>query len=148
MVLSGHLDAQAVLPTDDERVRFPLQVDLHQVTGIESPGIKHWLGFIRAVSARGPVTLTQCPPVMTRTFSLIYGATASAQVESVLAPYRCTICRHEDLRELQVGVDLDPQNYEAAPAHRTCERCGGIAEFDELPEAYFSFLAMSRPTAN
>jgi hypothetical protein len=144
MQLRGRLDGVAELPMSDERIQFPLEVDLGLVTGVDSPGVRAWIGFIRAVTARGPVRLAHCPTVMTKMFSMIYGCTGQAHIDSVLAPYTCRMCKHEELCELHIGADIDPTHYDADPPAQTCSSCGALSEFDEIAESRHPDLPLVR----
>ena len=69
--------------------------------------------------------------------NLISNFTAGGEVESIFVPFSCTGCKSE-LAGLFKAVDLKKQQLKLPELK--CQKCGGKAVFDDIPEEYFGFL--------
>jgi len=133
--IEGDLDET----TDFGRVSHPgggtLTIDLGGVRRINSCGVREWVNFIRAITAKGPVRLTRCSIAIVEQLNMVFNFRAGAAVESFLAPYCCSAC------EASSVVMLTPAEVAGGvPPARRCEACGGSSTLDDLPQRYLAFL--------
>lgn len=112
----------------------PLRLDVGDVEQVNSCGVREWIHFVQQLADRAtPLELVSCPPVFVRQLNMISNFGGNARVRSVLLPYWCRSCGHEDL------VEHDPFSGAPLPETRPCSACGATAEFDDLPDTYLSF---------
>ncbi|MEQ8277188.1 MAG: hypothetical protein RMA76_30790 [Deltaproteobacteria bacterium] len=118
-----------------------LRLDLSGVARINSCGVREWLNFVRAVEASGGrVILERCSSAIVGQLNLIYNFTGKhGEVCSVLAPYACDDCGHEEDRliELEAGADV-----EALTGPSDCPSCNAQMEFADLPDYYLQFFVL------
>lgn len=112
----------------------PVRVDLSMVEQINSCGVREWLHFVQRIDARNaPIELVRCPPTFVRQLNMISNFAGGAEVRSVLLPYWCPACGHDDYVELSLPSDRP------IPETRACASCGQPADFDDVPDAYLAF---------
>ena len=139
ITLTGIIDEFAELLPLVDRVEPPTTVDLGGVEFINSVGVRQWTGFLRALLARGPVTLRNCSEPMVLLFNMATVAVEGAVVESLQAPYACTHCSADEQVELVVARDLADGAASTAPEF-PCKSCDGLLRFAGLPQRYLAFL--------
>ena len=114
----------------------PVAIDLGEVRGINSCGVREWVRFIAELSSRGlPLSLERCPPIFVHNMSEIANFAGAAEVRSIYLPYYCAACEENRLRLVPVSERLP----EVAAEVQTCT-CGQPMEFDDLVDSYFAFL--------
>lgn len=140
-------DQIALIGLIDEDARFEevlgslpasCALDLREVVGINSTGVREWMGFITDLSAGRDIVLRRCSVVFVTQINIISGFTGRARVESVMAPYVCGMCdavadRLVDLTAEDVAGQL------SLPL--PCAQCGAPMLFDDLPDEYLSFAS-------
>ncbi len=126
-------------------VRGDVVFDMGEVNRITSYGVREWMGMLRQLHGRY-VGFIHCKPAIVAQFNMITGFGCGGQLISLYAPYVCARCGAES--ELLIDLRRDAGMIENfALPERRCEACGGESEFDDLPEAYFSFFSgTSAPT--
>ncbi len=139
IALSGVIDEFAELMPLVERTASPVTVDLGGVEFINSVGVRQWTGFLRALLARGPVTLRNCSEPMVLLFNMATVTVDGAVVESLQAPYACTHCSADEQIELVVARDLTEGASSTTPEF-PCKSCSGSLRFAGLPRRYLAFL--------
>ncbi|MBN21870.1 MAG: hypothetical protein CL678_11370 [Bdellovibrionaceae bacterium] len=115
-----------------------LWVNVKGISRINSVGVKAWIQYFQKLKESGvEVRIQECSTAMVEQMNLIKNFMAGAEVESIYVPFGCTQCGAElvgnftlkKIKELEFEIpDLK------------CTKCGGSAEFDDVPEEYFSFL--------
>src|SRR5438105_2558266 len=97
-----------------ENTRFPaveslasadtLQIDLSGVEQINSCGVREWIRFVTRAS-RSAVTLelVRCPPAIVRQLNMISNFSGGGSVKSVMLPYYCADCGHEERQLLELS---------------------------------------------
>jgi hypothetical protein len=117
----------------------PLQglvFDLQDVVQINSCGVREWIHFVRALStASRPYAFRRCSPAIVRQLNMISNFAGTADVESVMLPYYCDNCSHEENRELALAAGPLP----SIETETECPVCQGALTFDDLAETYLSF---------
>jgi hypothetical protein len=139
LVLAGAITEEADFSfLDALRGAERVAIELGDVEQINSCGVREWIHFVTRLSAAAlPAELVRCSPAFVRQLNMISNFRGSAQVRSVLAPYYCEGCGHEETVEVALPEGQDPPPL--APTV-TCPRCGGEAEFDDLINTYLAFL--------
>ena len=145
VVISGIIDEYADFSSLSQRAQQSLNVDLSQVTRMNSSGIRTWIQSI--MRHKIELNLTNCSPVVVEQFSMIPEFIGkNGFVESFQAQFICGSCGTETQDTFQVGVDVFPgQNYSDHVLEKTCPSCGQSMDFDHNPEIYFSFLRTMKP---
>lgn len=115
-------------------------IDLDGVVRITSFGVREWMGFIDDISHRS-VYLARTRPSFAAQFNMIAGFGGSAKLVSLYAPYVCNACDHEFDAPIDLREDHETVAQLAAPA-RSCPKCGeDDTELDDLPDAFFEYVA-------
>lgn len=115
-----------------------LQVSCKGVTRINSVGVKLWIQYFSALrKAKVSLRFTECPPILVQQMNMISNFALAAEVSSLYVPFSCEKCGTE-LVGLFNTPDIQKLNFEI-PALK-CTKCGGSAEFDDVPAEYFAFL--------
>ena len=120
-----------------------IEIDLSLVSRINSCGVREWLNFVRELEARGGrVVLTRCSSAIVGQLNLIYNFLGkSGEVRSVMAPYVCDECGHEEDRLIALE---DSPDIEVLTAEAECPKCAELMEFADLPDYYLQFHTMRR----
>lgn len=117
--------------------------DLDGVRRITSFGVREWLGALKTLAAEA-YCFVNARPALVSQLNMVVGFAGHGALVSLYLPYVCDACD----TEAEVLVDLRAEEEQlpggTPPPHR-CESCGEQAEFDDLPEAYLSFVASQRP---
>jgi len=113
--------------------------DLAGVDRITSFGVREWVNALKDLDSTY-YGFVGCRPSMMTQFNIVSNFAGDGDVISFYSPYACDACG----KEFQVLVDvrdhyLQVQSLEAPAA--PCPECSGDAEFDDLPDIYFSFVA-------
>ncbi|MEK6580396.1 MAG: hypothetical protein AABZ55_14310 [Bdellovibrionota bacterium] len=115
-----------------------LFITLKDVPRINSVGVKTWIKYFESVKANGTkITYVGCSSAIVEQINLISNFTCGGTVESIYAPYSCTVCKCELLSLFKIE-DLKKLNFEMPESK--CVKCGGKAIFDDIPEEYLSFF--------
>lgn len=136
--LSGSIEESVSL----DKLLGPAAPEMHvyckEVTRINSVGVKGWIKYFSDAKAKcTQFKFFECAPAIVEQINLISNFTAGGTVESIYVPYTCRQCRAE-LLGLYKTEDLKRMNNNIPPLK--CSKCGGMAEFDDIPEEYFNFL--------
>jgi eukaryotic-like serine/threonine-protein kinase len=138
VTIGGEIDESAVFARDPG-LHGRVTVDLQGVTRLNSCGVRHWLDFIGSLQGAEELVLRRCAVPFVTQLNTVVGLHGGARVESIMAPFACQDCGAESVREI-VLTDETVEDPESAVVGGTCAECGGVIEFDELPERYFAFL--------
>lgn len=115
---------------------------LAEVRRINSCGVREWVNFVRDLPNVTELTFTHCSPAIVTQLNMIFNFRGAAKVRSFFAPYICESCGTEDEKLLDVQSQFSSGQYNRVPDF-SCEKCGQVMEFDDLPERYLSFLSES-----
>lgn len=109
-----------------------------EVSRINSVGVKGWIKYFLDAKEKGSrLKFFECSPAIVEQINLISNFTAGGQVESIYIPYSCQQCRAELLGLCKAE---DAKRMISGVPSLKCSKCGGTAEFDDIPEEYFNFL--------
>lgn len=116
-----------------------LVVHCKDVLRINSVGVKLWIKYFQTCSEKGTkLTFTDCSPAIVEQINLVYNFTFGGTIESIVVPFVCTSCRTELLGAFKVE---DLKKIQLKIPDLKCTKCGGKAEFDDLPDVYLGFLS-------
>jgi hypothetical protein len=122
-----------------------LILELAEIERISSFGIREWVDFIGAVSAKvSSLWFVECAPKVVDQFNMVANFGGRGQLISFYAPYRCDYCDDDRRRLVQVAAEWEELKIGKLP-ERVCESCGNAEYFDEDPLTFFSFLQTHPP---
>jgi anti-anti-sigma regulatory factor len=138
VTIGGEIDEGAQFARD-HGLQGRVTVDLEGITRLNSCGVRHWLDFVGSLAGVQELTLRRCAVPFVTQLNTVMGMRGTARVESIMAPFACRDCGAESVREVKLSGEIldDP---ESAVVEGKCAECGGVVEFDDLPERYFAFL--------
>jgi hypothetical protein len=114
--------------------------DLDGVRRITSYGIREWIAAIGALQAS--YYFIRCRPAVVSQFNMVQSFGGRGQLVSLYAPYACSSCGNE----IEVLIDRrHPSAHALAPPTLPCPSCGAAAEFDDIPESFFSYVSAAPP---
>jgi len=119
-----------------------LVLDMAEVTRITSFGVREWINALRNIKANF-YCFINCRPSILAQFNMVASFGGEGVLVSFYAPYVCPECDHEEDRLIDLRRDYAVAVADE-PGPIKCSSCGAESEFDEIPEAYFSYVA-SRP---
>ena len=115
-----------------------MDLQLREVLRINSVGVKAWIKYFQGIAAKGiQLRFLECSTAIVEQVNLISNFTCGGKVESIFVPFCCSKCSTE-LLGLFKCEDLKKINFEIPDLK--CSKCGGAAQFDDIPEEYFGFL--------
>jgi anti-anti-sigma regulatory factor len=124
-----------------------LLLELAEIERISSFGIREWVDFISAVSAKvQSLWFVECAPKVIDQFNMVANFGGTGHLVSFYAPYRCDYCDDDRRRLVQVAQEWEQLKTGKLP-ERICESCGNAEYFDEDPLTFFSFLQSHPPVA-
>ena len=116
-----------------------LVVSMRDVRRFASWGMSEWMSFLRINAAR-EIYLVECSTYAVSQINLVTGLLGHARLVSFYASYRCGSCSEE--RETLFLVPRDRAAIrELAGSHQECVACGGRAQLEEYPAAFFDAIA-------
>jgi hypothetical protein len=138
VTVAGDIDESTVIASD-HGLGGRVVVDLGGITRINSCGVRQWLDFLGSLDGVEELVLRRCAVPFVTQLNTVAAMRGPAAVQSIMAPFACRDCGAETVEELPLeGAVL--QDPEGAMPEGTCSQCGGVTEFDDLPERYFAFL--------
>jgi hypothetical protein len=143
---SGFLNEEADFAALPEPQSKNVILNLEQLEGSNSLGLKKWINWITPVSKQVQLTLEKAPPEIVQQMSILSGfVPKGANISSIYVPYYCESCGNEENVLFENGSGFYTGTEETKPGYRIdderpCNQCGGSMEADVLPESYFKFL--------
>jgi len=136
-LVDEHFDGFGKLQPDVKTI----VINVTGMTRMTSFGVRQWLRGMDALPKTvSDVYLLCCPTFFVDQLNMVLNFGGTAQVLTVMAPYTCPSCGVESGEVVDVLTDRAALAKGIVPA-KECARCGGVLEFDETPESYFSFVA-------
>lgn len=136
--LTGDIDETCDFGDLARRLRGTVRFNLGEIRRINSSGVREWVDFIGMLDEVDELIFSHCSPSVIIQINMIYNFAGRARIRSFYAPYSCADC-HREASKL-VDVRDTPQSIDELLPEHTCEDCGGVLEFDEIPERYLAFL--------
>ena len=110
-----------------------VRIDLSGVERISSVGVRSWINFMdKLMLQEMQVMLDGCSVAIVRQLSMISQFRGHGVVRSVYAPYYCSDCNTEQLRLIDLSIDVGPQLKKPV----ACPTCGAQLELDEEESLY------------
>jgi len=138
--LSGAVDEFASLDILLEELphNVPVRIDLTHVDRINSVGVRNWIVFVDKLRLHHiEVELDGCSVVIVRQMNMILQFRGHGVVRSAYAPYYCSRCKKEQLRLIDLTVDVATQLHAPLP----CPTCGTVLDLDEEEQLYTELQA-------
>ena len=139
VVVRGEIDGEVALASVIGNLPLEARIDTEGIGRMNSQGLRQWISYFQRHSeAGGRITYLHCSPAFTNHVSMIVSYCRGSQVESVIGPFFCPSCgtRLEKLIQTSSGLSSLKEQLKA----QKCPKCGQEAQFDEVPQEYFSFL--------
>jgi DNA-directed RNA polymerase subunit RPC12/RpoP len=110
--------------------------DFDGVARITSYGVREWM--IAMGELQGSCFFVRCRPALVSQFNIVRNFAGRGQLVSFYAPYVCSSCG----KEFELLMDRRYQRpIPVLALHEVkCPACGAIAEFDDIPETFFSYI--------
>jgi hypothetical protein len=136
--ISGRVDEYARFPAVSEPAPGQIRLDLGQVWGLNSVGIREWARWLRSLPRACTVIYEQCPVPVVEQLNAAPGLlTANVRIDSFQMPYHCEHCN----REIIASIATTDALASAVPSSVQCPGCDSVATPDVVVEQYLGFLA-------
>jgi hypothetical protein len=107
---------------------------------INSVGVKNWVRYFESLKKTSlNIVFEHCSPAIVEQVNMISNFLQGYPMVSVYVPFACTKCGSELVGHFEVEA-LKKLKFEIPTLN--CTKCGGVAEFDDIPEEYFNFLIL------
>lgn len=140
VTLSGALDENAKLEALFAQLSGDTVFNMRDVERVNSMGVHRWIPLITKLSAKHKVMFDEISYALVQNANVVANLFGSGHVRSCMAPYFCSKCK------ANVTLAVTQQEVASAmhePPAKTCDRCKGQLEFDEL-DNYFGFFKARR----
>ena len=141
VIFSGVINGSASLTALASQLSGNIVFDTFAVSRIDSLGVREWLNFITRLTNVDKITLVRCSPAIVTQLNNVDNFRGEASVESVAAPFYCNDCDAEHLEIIDTCANIETPVELIDRNEHHCRQCGAAAEFDDLVERYFQFLA-------
>lgn len=143
--LIGNLNEDAEVILSDLKTDLDRDIifNFHEVTMINSCGVRAWINFFREVTENKEVVFEHCTPVVVGQINMIPNFLGHGKITSVYADFACDSCGATELRLYEKGKNLPDNPEEVVTENIACKACGGELEMEELEEEFFAFLEAS-----
>lgn len=113
-----------------------LVINCRDVKKINSNGVKAWINFFQSFNSKNDVTFSQMSIVLVEQLNSVMNFACDGKIESIMVPFLCSDCSKESSHLMDTSFLRSMSSI----ANAKCPHCEGHAEFDDMPEEYFSFL--------
>lgn len=122
-----------------------LEIDTAGVRTINSVGIREWIKYFTGLRKSGvKLSFTHCSAPIVYQINMFANFISADEVRSIYLPFLCSSCSQEQYSLLEIkGQSLAP---DWSPANIPCDKCSGVAVFDDVPSEYFNFLVRTIKT--
>ncbi|MCA9580587.1 MAG: STAS domain-containing protein [Myxococcales bacterium] len=129
--ISEASDFGALLEAAGPKVRL----DLKGLKRINSSGVREWMRFITSLANGREIELHHVSPPFVQQLNIVANFAGGSKIVSVMLPYVCDACGHEEERVLEVAGSAPAELPEIQ-----CGECDEAMAFDDIPDSYFGFL--------
>lgn len=142
-VLAGRLDDTCHLGEVVQRLPAgDVALDTSGVAFVNSIGMREWVRLIRALRARGAVTLEAVSDVLMVQMNLFAEFRGAVRISSFHAAYACGGCGNEASLRVDAVAHADALRRMIAPP-LPCPECGAAMELADFPERYLGIFTTS-----
>jgi hypothetical protein len=143
--VAGTIETNFDLSRFAKQTRGVVLIDLDQVRRINSYGVRQWSRAVRDLPATY-LGFARCRPPMVMQFNITTNFAGRGHLMSMYLPFSCETCGHLSDRLMDV-LEQSSAIKAFEPPEVTCASCGHPAVFDDIPRAYFSYVARVPPAA-
>ncbi len=135
LAVSGQVNENFAFDDLDFSDADTVQLDLNEISLMNSSGVKRWFKFIEAIPASTKIIYQNVPPIIVTQMNIVEGfLSPNAEVETFYAPY------FDDENDEEIKRLLKPSDIVDKKAPELKNDSGEELEFDALEETYFKFL--------
>lgn len=116
-----------------------LVFDCEAIVFVNSFGMREWVRFVRALSARGTVTLQRVADTLMSQMNLIPELAHRLRIASFHAQYVCPTCGAEAVPLIDAIAHAEELAALRAPTV-PCTECGAAMELGDFPERYLGLF--------
>lgn len=140
--LSGHIneDAEAQLIELLDKVGPKCVLNLKDIAGVNSLGVRAWIHFIRNFENNRTVIFEECTPELVYQMNMIPNFKGNSTIRSLYARYICENCSHQQLQLFKFEKNMPKTSQEISIPEITCPQCSNRMEMEEFEDEFFSCL--------
>ncbi len=135
VMVSGSFDEYCNFDDVDLDIQMKVDVNLKNVTFINSPGVRNWINFIHDVSLSREVTFVECPTIVMEQFFMIYDFGGKGEIKTFYVPYYCSKC-DESSEILVLSEDYLKEKIDLEDMGVKCSKCNEPMEIEEEIDKY------------
>ena len=137
--VKGNVDEDANFTPPDLGSSTTVALDLHEVTAINSVGIREWIKWVKTMPASVKLSVRRCPKIIVDQINMVAGfLPAGTVVESFYVPYYADASGNEKMVLFNNGNEF--KNGEVFPPGEVKDDAGEVMEMDVIEAKYFKFL--------
>lgn len=141
IAIRGILDEDLPYEALNKLARGHTVLDLDGVVRVSSFGVSRWCWSLAALDTAS-LSFVRCRPCMVTQFNIIRHFDCGGTLVSFYLPYLCRRCGSEQLVLYDRRIE-PPFRPSALREELPCPSCGGVSEFDDVPEVYFEYILRS-----
>lgn len=145
---SGEISMQTDLPRLKLEGISEVNLDVGEVTYINSAGVRKWMIWTRELTKISSLkfTLSRIPGVLVKQMSTIENfVPTTSQILSLYVPYYCENCDTNSEKLLErgkhFGAGITSETTVKAMQDMKCPKCGKPMEIDAVPDQYIAIIA-------
>jgi ABC-type transporter Mla MlaB component len=136
--LSGKINEEATIEDYDYSQFEVLRVDLHEVSSINSVGVRTWLKWIAKIPKDKQLVFFNVPKILVDQCNMIRGfIPVWAKIESFEVPYYCPSCEAVTKKMI---INQSTEYHLFVVKSIPCGQCQKDTELDVVAESFFRFL--------
>ena len=135
---NGVINEDAELPLGEllEKMGTNCILNLKEIHGINSLGVRAWIHFMRHLEVNRSVVLEECTPEIINQINMIPNFKGNSIINSLYARYICDNCEHQQLQFYKA------QELTGVKALKDvlCEKCGTKMEMEDIEEDFLAYF--------
>lgn len=137
--IKGHIDEDAILSNIDYEGASQVNLDLQDVTAINSCGIREWIKWVKSAPNGCKIVYKNCPKIIVDQINMVAGFLPdNGVVESFYVPYYNEDSGNEKMILFKSGAEF--KGGEIFPPAAVKDESGQEMEMDVIEAKYFKFL--------
>lgn len=141
IVLNGTIDETDDLSKIVGMPAGPIRISCRNLSRINSVGVKNWMKYFSLLQQNNiPFEFEELSVALVEQVNIVKNFACGGTILSIAMPFRCNACETGLTGAIKTDM-VRSMNFNIAPVQ--CPKCKGTAEFDDVPEEYFSFLTRS-----